>query len=877
MTGRHRLARFAYRLLLRRYPARIRERFGDDMVEAFSRRLDEAQQASGLRGSAAVWLWALRDLVRRVPPPLPAQRSVPGPLPPGRGSSGPAVLAQEAGAAVRRLLRAPAYTALSVGITTAGVTTALLAAVVLESYLLRPLPYPEPDRLVSVRPASEAVGWRTTRDVFERAAAWDLAGFTLVGDPGADLVLGARVSPDFDELFGVEPAIGRFFSDAEAAPGGAPVVVISHGLWTRRFGRDPEVIGRAITYHDGEANRREVAELIGVLPADFWHLNGYTDVLLPLREDAPITMGRLARGLTPAAARARLDDRTGGTPDERITLTSLHEAYTARARPRVLLFQLAGGLVFLVALVNGLLLALLRMETRAPETHLRRALGAGRGRAALGPVLEGITVTLLALAGGAALAWALLAPLQAGLAGLVGVGVPGGSDTLRIGPASLVALAVMGAALALGFALVGALGAVPTGSESLRGGVASGRSTGARRGRRMRGGLMALEVALSATLLAGGVFLVQSNRELGRIDPGFDTRGLEVITVGLTGPRYDDVGTRLTFFHALAEGLHRRPEVTAVALARGAPLTSGLTARRVVTAPEPGRAASAMDAVPQIASPELFDLLGLTPIAGRLRPLPDPGSAAIGRSVAERLWPDEPVQQAVGRRLRFEAWSMPEMTLDPGPWLTVSAVVPDVHMNEQGAAPVVYLPFETTPSRWMDLLIRVPSGRSPTDDDIRSVIGSLDPGVPLYSRVSVDGATARNQAPIRLAATMFAGFAAVTFALSILGFYGVTTWAARRNRRSVAIRVALGARPDRVGVGFAVDALPWLALGLLAGAIGGGWLGQILVRQMPTLASANPWTGLALVLTVLAVAGLVAVWLPARRVAGSDLRATLEG
>lgn len=388
---------------------------------------------------------------------------------------------------------------------------------------------------------------------------------------------------------------------------------------------------------------------------------------------------------------------------------------------------------------------------------------------------------------------------------------------------------------------------------------------------------MALEVALSATLLAGGVFLVQSNRALGRIDPGFDTRGLEVVTVGLTGPRYDDPRDRLAFFHALADGLRARPEVTAVGLARGAPLTSGLTARRVVAAPADGRPGGQLDAVPQIASPELFDLLGLRPLAGQLRPLPEPGSAAIGRSVAERLWPDEPLQRVVGRRIRFEAWTMPEMTDDPGSWLTVSAVVPDVHMGDQGREAVVYVPFDDTPSRWMDLLLRVPSGRSPTDDDIRSAIGALDPGVPLYARVSVDEVVAGNRAPIRLAAMLFAGFAAVTFALSILGFYGVTAWAARRNRRAVAIRVALGARPDRVGVGFVVDALPWLALGLLAGGVGGGWLGLILVRQLPALVSVNPWTALALVLPVLAVAGLVAVWLPARRVASADLRATLEG
>ena len=425
------IARIVYRVLLLRYPRRLRRAYGREMQDAFLGLLHEARRREGLRGWLGVWLRVLGEVVRPLPGPVP----VAGGRRTGADRAAEASrvrtprstmvtmgvlgrMALDATAAARTLRRAPGYTGLVVGIL--GVAVAFNASVfaVVQAYLLRPLPYPDADRIVTVSPTTAAVGWRNSGDVFEKAVSSNPDGFTLVGGAPADVVLGAWVSPDFFDVLGVHAVLGRTFTGADV-DADARVAVISHDVWLKRFGGDPGVVGRTLNVYPsgGRAGELYSFTVVGVLPADFWYLDGYTQVLVPRTADGPVFMGRLRPDVPPERAAAILTERARasgageGDPSFRVRLRPLRDTYTATVRRRLSVIQAAALLVFLVACANAALLLLLRAESRRREMGMRRALGAGGTRLALQSVIEGLLMAALAGALGLVLSGGALAGL----------------------------------------------------------------------------------------------------------------------------------------------------------------------------------------------------------------------------------------------------------------------------------------------------------------------------------------------------------------------------------------------------------------------------------------------------------------------------------
>ena len=870
-----------YGVALVRYPSTFRRRYGARMRADFGRLLAEEVRRSRLRGWIRVCGRIARDLVRPLPPAL--REAVPSPRPPKR--RGPVrALAADVRAGWHALARRPGFTLLVVGVLGVGIALNATIFSVVDAYLLRPLPYPQAERLVEVRPATSAVGWTNSADVFEKAVSWHLDGFTLVGDPGPEIVLGARVTPDFFDVYGVRPVLGRAFGPDDVGEGGARVAVIGHALWTSRFGGDPGVIGRTIhVFPSDDRDGLESLTIVGVLPSEFWYLNGYTNILTPMSGPGPVYVGRLRTDVPPERAHAVLSDRAReagmpGSDQEGVRVRPLQEAYTASVRPPLLALQGAALLVLVAAAASAALLVLVRASGRTREMSVRRALGAGGGRLATHLFAESLLLAFAAGAVGLALGRAGLGALGTLIEARLGRRVPGGTAALHLDVSAVLAV------LAAGTVVAFVLGAVSVATAS-RGSLATGLAGGGRGGAttagaaRFRGVLVATQVALCVALLAGGALLVRSSLHLQAMQLGFDPDGLEDYTVGLTTERADDVPRRTAFFEELRLRARALPGVTSAGLLRAVPLTGGLTTRAIEVEGR-GAADALPEAVPQIASAGAFETLGLEAEHGRLF-TPDDGPGATPVSVVDASLavaiapPGSPAGGAVGVRIRFTAWTMPEMELRTGPWTTVVGVVPDVADEIGGAHPTLYVPYLQAPSTWMDLLIRRRPGWPPLTQEVRALVRDLDENTPVYETQDVAASVRAARAPARFFAGLLGGFALFALGLALAGLYGVAAYAARQRRRDLAVRLALGATPASVEWLFVRGAAITVAAGLAVGLAGARALGGALRAQLHGVDAHDPAT-LAAVATLVTATAVLAVWIPARGAARLEVSQLLR-
>lgn len=871
---RHRLSELLFRMFILRYPRSLRDRYGEEMVSTFRIMLQEETRGTPLKGRWRVWRRILRDLVRASPGPV-------GPgcveAPDGDERPGPGVvsaLVQGFHGAARSLRRAPGFTALVVAVLGVGIGLNTSAYALIEAYLLRPLPFPEPDRLVRVETPSEAVTWTHSDEVFELAVASDLDGFTLLDDGPPEVVLGAWVTPTFFPLYGVRPAIGRPFSLEEGQAGGRPVAVISHALWSSRYDRDPDVIGRTLRVFSSE-RRAEVGtvEVVGVLPQEFWFPNGYTQLLLPMPEGGAVKFGRLRTDVPPERAEELLTTlaRSGGdeiAPGFRMEVRSLQEAHTARLRPRLMTFQIAGLLVLLVAGVNAVLLVLIRATSRTRDVAVRKALGAGRGRMVTHFLFQGWILGLLGGGIGVILASQGLRVFGRVLEIRLGRSVPGGAEALGVDPSGL-SLALF-SALLLG-SILGILPHVVTAGSRLaeRMRAAGGRSTDSPGIRQLRNVFVGVEVALSLTLLIGGALMVRSAIHLEMSELGFQAEDLYAFTIGQTSERASRATDRVSFFHRLEQRASALPGIRTAGLARAAPFSSNLTPRRVQLegGSEEGGIA---EVIPQVASPGFFRVLGLEPLAGRWPSenlgIGEASVAVVSRTLADRAWPG---QSPLGQSLRFTSWDMLEMSEEPGPWLSVIGVAPDIVSGIESPTAVVYLPHTQAANAWMDLVVRSQPGVRIEPEAIEDILHDLDPDVPIYASRVVAEAVAAARAPSRFFTALLGGFSLISLALALLGFYSVTAYAFRQRRRDVAIRVVVGADRGSVEGAFVRGTLFTLLLGMLGGIAGGRYLGIVIQNQLHGVAP-NDLISILAVTGFFAAAALLAAWIPARQAAGVD-------
>jgi putative ABC transport system permease protein len=793
-------------------------------------------------------------------------------------------LLQDLRHAARRLLKSPGFTLAAVATLALGIgaTTAIFSVV--DAVLLRPLTYRDPSRLVLVWERFAArhqdrnvVNPANYFDWRDRASSFtDLAAFTWTEQTftGADpqIVQGRAVTPNFFRTLGAAPELGRVFTSDEAAPGGPNVIVLSDGLWRRRFGGDSGIIGRSVPVVGGNAI------VLGVMPPAFHAMPwGAEQYWAPFRLDPndrvrhgryAMVVGRLRPGVTAAQAQAQMDVITRSLEQEYpdfdtgwdANVVSLTEQVVGSARGALLVVLGAVTLVLLIAVANVGNLMLVRAEARQQELALRTALGASRLRLVRQWLVES---TLVSLAGGAA--GVLLARWGVDL--LVATAPPGVPRLAEIAvdPRILGVAAVVSCTVGIVAGLPAALGVTARGlAAGLRSG--SGRTTADRPTRRWRNGMVVAQVSLALVLMTGAGLLVRSLQRLSAVDPGFDATGVMTVGVDLPQATYADNARQASFFAQLTERIRSFPAVSAVGAISFIPLTGPGAATRFWIvgrpAPPPGEWTSADI---RIVDPGYFGAMRIPLRRGRPFTAADGANAppviVINETMAKRFWSGA---DPIGARLQV-SWAHP----DARP--AIIGVVGDVRASALDADvhPTIYYVEAQEPTASMTVVVRHRSDPATLVSMVRQTVRDLDRDVPLGDVAAMPTLVTRSMADRRYPMLLLSGFAMLAVVLSAVGLYGLLSYTVARRNHEIGVRVALGAdRADVLRMVLGDGArlvLAGIAIGAIAAALAARTLGHLLYGVGPT----DPMT-FGAVAGLLAVVALVASYVPASRATKVD-------
>lgn len=794
----------------------------------------------------------------------------------------------------QKAFTAAALLTLALGI---GATTAIFSVV--HGVLLRPLPYPQADRLVRLgeeRPGMPPLqdrillnytyyAWLDGPRTLDGIAAWGNRSFTLTSGAEPERVRGATVTPSLFGMLGVAPAAGRFMGSGDAADGAAPVVVLSYQFWQDRFGADDGAIGQVLRL-DGTAHT-----IIGVAPAGFYFPDRAARMWTAFRPAPPsanpnevrveamAALGRLAPGATPEQVAAegatvmanaglppalgRAPAGPGGEPTPlRMRVEPLVDALTARVRPALLL--LAGGVAFvlLIGCANVANLFLSRGVSRERELAVRAAMGASRGRLLRQLLVESLGVALTGGGLGLALGWALTRALPA----VAPADFPRLEDVRIDG---VVLLFALGASVLAGL-LSGVVPALRASRvelvPSLREG--SGASTGSRLAR-LRAGLLVVESALAVILLVGAALLARSFVALVNVDAGYDADNVLTATVFLPSPGHGPSPESFSFAEGLLERLRALPGVEAAGASNIMPLGGGMVmqAAEVPGSVGPDGQPIIARAVAYTVTPGYAEALGLRLRDGRLF---IPGDAAAGirpmlvnEAFARAYLSDG--RPVVGRRL--EGFLAPAVTSE------IVGIVGDVRLRGLDAEtqPEMYtLATPAAPFRGPVSVVLKTTG-DPRDAiaDLREATRAVHPGAALDTVLPLAARVSASVSQPRFAAALLGGFATLALVLAAIGLYGVMSYNVTRRQREIGVRAALGAtRGDLVrlvmGQGLAVT-----AAGLLIGVAGAAALSRLMAGLLFGVTTLDPVSFAAAPL-VLAVVAAAACLLPARRAAAVD-------
>ncbi|HEX2253964.1 MAG TPA: ABC transporter permease [Thermoanaerobaculia bacterium] len=812
---------------------------------------------------------------------------------------------------LRKLRQAPTFTAVAIGTLALGIGANSAIFSVVDAVLLQPLSYEEPERLVYVDHAAPGidipqVGFTDALYLTysELAETFDALGLyrddtvNLTGLDRPERLDAAQVTGSLFRVLRVDAALGRALTDADGAPGAAPVLVLSEGLWHARFGGDPGVVGRTVRV-DGEERT-----VVGVMPAGFDFPRGAVRLWLPLPLDPADTnngsfsysaIGRLRPGVDPAAARAELDrllPRMLELYPGDMTATMLETARLGAA-VRPLRDELVGdvegalwilfgavGLILLIACANVANLFLARAEGRGREMAVRAALGAGR-RDLLATFL--VESTVLALAGGVV----GLGLAVAGVRALIAFGPEAVPRIEQVGVNGSVLLFTLAVSLVAGV-LFGAVPMLRHGRRrdltvSLRDG---GRGATTGRDRQLaRNGLVVAQVALALVLLVGAGLLLRSFRALSDVDPGFRPEGVLTLRVALDEADYPDGVAVAGFYHRLLDRLAALPGVESAAAASSLPLSgqNSNNGHLVEGWPVPPG-----DLPPILASgfvsPSYFRTLGVPVVAGRELERADSEErrqvVVVSRALAERFWPN---QDPLGKRLQ------PGIGQDQGDeyWYTVVGVVGDVRHRgfAEAVEPMVYYPLAppTTEDRTdyytrsLSLVLRSRGGDPlALADAARHAVHAADPNLPVASIQTMERMVADSVASIRFTMVLLLIAGAVALLLGTVGLYGVLSYLVSLRTQEIGVRMAMGADGGDVSRLVVGQALTVSAVGVVLGLATALLLSRLMATLLFGVAPHDPATYTAVTALLLATASLVS-WRPARQAASVDPMVALRG
>ena len=796
----------------------------------------------------------------------------------------------------RTLRLNPGYTAVVIATLALGIGANAAIFSVADTVMLRPYAYPGMDRIVAINEMTRAgqpmsVAWPTFQDwkaqnqSFAYLGLFRGAAANLTGDEQPERLSAAIASSELFGAMGIPPLLGRTFSAEDDKPGGARVAVISERLWRGRFAADPSIVGRAITLN-GEPH-----VVLGVMPGAMRFPSRLTDVWLPIGPVVPTfpqsrgvhpglyAIGRLKAGVSYEQAVADMDrvarsieaEHPDSNRDVAVATIPYFEQVVRSIRPILKVLVGAVGFVLLIGCANLANLMLARAERRQREIAVRAALGAERRRI----VQQLLTESLMLAAIGGTLGVVLAAWLVKLFVASRPVTIPR-IDLVAVDGRVIAFAAVLSIATGLLFGLVPALRAsAPDLLSSLK---QTGRGGGSP-SRRLRSALVVIQVALALVLVSGAGLMMRSFSRLMAIPTGFDPEGVVTMRLTLPPAKYAEVPRWLAFHDDLVRRVSAIAGVSAAGINSAVPLEGGGSEAGVLVEgqpmPQPGQIGTAT--LFQAASPGYFRAMGIPLIRGRWFSEKDAFSAArvviVDESLARTLFPKG---EALGQRIAFEFRHDP---VNPDPtWREIVGIV--AHVRHYGIAsepPFVqlYTPFDQPPRYYqerhptMSLFVRTSLSTEALTAAIRREVAQIDRDIPVYGIETMKTYIRQDTEQPRLGVILLSGLGGLALLLAVIGIYGVVSYSVAQRTQEIGVRLALGAtRRDvmRMVVG---QAFTLIAAGIAIGVAGALALGSTLRSLLFEMSPRDPVT-LGSIACVLALAGLIASVMPARRATRVD-------
>jgi predicted permease len=873
--------------------AEIVEELSQHLDDRYERLLLDGSSADDARRAVVLELTEgelLENELSRVERMAPKHPVVPGsplalPIHGGRKNM-VADLWQDLRYALRMLAKNPGFTAVAIIALALGIGANTAIFSVVNTVLLRPLPYKDPDRLMFVFEDSSKHGfprdtptvanfidWRDQNRVFESMAAIAGASLNLTGVGDPERIAGYRVSASLFPMLGVSPQLGRWFTPDEDQAGANRVVMMSHSLWQRSFGGDPNIVGKALTL-----NGRSVT-VVGVMPADFrfyiqedelWvpiaftpeeqknRSSHYLDVVARLKPGVALPQAQAEMSTIAARLQQQYPETNTNVGSE---VVPMHEQMVGDVKRPLLILLGAVGLVLLIACVNVANLLLARAAVRQREIALRVALGASRWRLIRQFLTESV---LLGALGG-------LVGLLLALAGLklLTVVIPPNIPQIKnvaIDPRVLGFTILISLLTGLIFGLAPAIQSSSfSPNETLKEG---GRDPVAGRGNRIRGGLIVAEVAISLVLLIGAGLLINSFLRLRNVDPGFRSDHLLTMRVFLPQTKYAQPAQRAAFYTEVIRRLETVPGVKSSAVTTNLPLykQGNSTNISIEGRPEPPPSQEPIITV-RVVSPKYLETMGIPLLSGRQLTDQDgektPNVTVISETMARRYWPGE---NAIGKRISFGQAEKDE------DWIQIVGIAGDVRQYDliTEMKPQMYVSYQQE-GFFMprDLVVKTDVDPLSLAATVRKTIWEVDKDQPVSNIRTMDQIAAESVARQRFSMLLFAIFAGVALLLAAVGIYGVMSYSVAQRRGEFGIRMALGAQKRDVLKLTIGKALKLVVLGVVFGLAGAFALTRLMASLLFGIGATDPITFAAISLVLVGV-GVLASYIPARRATKVD-------
>jgi predicted permease len=787
--------------------------------------------------------------------------------------------------ACRVLRRSPGFTAAAVLSLALGIGGNAAMFSFVNSILLRPLPYPAPERLARVTryyPKGALVALQELSRTMDVAGYSTDTEFNLTGQGEAARVVGSIVSANLFSVLGRGAQLGRAFQPGDERPGRDRIVLLSHGLWQARFGGDPAAVGRTIAL-DG-VNR----QIVGVMPPGFGFPSASAQLWLPSRLDPGSTEDYWGFGWMPLVARLRPAVTLAQARDElrsmipRIatmfpwpapswnadaTAVPLHEDLVRDVRRKLLVLQAAVGIVLLIASANVASLLLSRAAARSKEMALRATLGAGRGRILRQLLTESVALSLLGGALGTALAQVAVSGLKAMLPadgrGFPLVGIDGG------------VLAFVTSLSVLSGLLFGLAPAASASRVDLAASIKAGGQRAMASGSRLRGSFIAAQVALAVVLAVGAGLLIRTLWGLTQVDPGFRPEQTLSVRVSTSPSTCRERPACVALYGELLRRVKDMNGVADVAAANALPLSGE---EPLLPVEMDGHPLVVTEAIAPLVwagavTPGYFRVMRIPLLRGRGFEDSDGERAApvviVSAATARRYWPEE---DPIGKRVRV-VWD--------DHWRSVVGVVGDVRQYTlSGRTPAeitgaIYMPYPQAVAldrripTAMTLLVRSPADPFEIASRMRTLVASLNPDIPVSEVRSMEAVVSSSVSEPRSMMWLFASFAGCALLLAAIGTYGVVSYSTTQRTYEIGVRVAIGAtRGDIFGLVIG-QSLRLVLIGLAMGVVAALLLGRTLAGFLYGVSATDPLT-FAVVVGLLVLTALLAGYLPGRRAAGTD-------